>query len=119
MSVATPFDYNGDGFSDVFWLNTNTGTNLIWNMVNNQFNSQQVVAGNPVPDAAISISGDFNGNGTTDVFQWNVNNGQANNLLFSNDQVAQTVPLPTTNPALGWVPLLSGDFNGDGRSDIL
>ena len=116
---ATPFDYNGDGFSDVFWVNANTGQNLIWNMVNNQFNSQQVVAGITVPDNAISISGDFNGNGTTDVFQWNVNNGQANNLLFSNDQVATTVPLPTTLPASGWFPEISGDFNGDGRSDIL
>src|SRR2546429_638954 len=116
---ATPFDYNGDGFSDVFWVNANTGQNLIWNMVNNQFNSQQVVAGITVPDNAISISGDFNGNGTTDVFQWNDLNGQTNNLLFNNDQVATTVPLPTTLPASGWFPEISGDFNGDGRSDLL
>src|SRR2546430_13272194 len=88
---ATPFDYNGDGFSDVFWFNTNTSQNLIWNMVNNQFNSQQVVAGNPVPHAAVSISGGFNGNGTPDVFQWHFN-GQNNNLPFSNDQMAPTVP---------------------------
>ena len=60
--MATPFDYNGDGFSDVFWVNGVTGQNLIWNMVNDTFNSQQVPAGITVPDNAISISGDFNGN---------------------------------------------------------
>ena len=65
--MATPFDYNGDGFSDVFWVNGVTGQNIIWNMVNDTFNSQQVPAGITVPDNAISISGDFNGNGTTDV----------------------------------------------------
>ena len=29
------------------------------------------------------------------------------------------MPLPTTLPGTGWAPEISGDFNGDGRSDIL
>jgi len=126
MSVRTPFDYNGDGFSDIWWFNSSAGQSTIWNMANDQFLAQQTVAANVIPGPAGTFaqpfspeSGDFNGDGITDIFQYNFNTGQATVQLFRNDQINQTVSLPTVTPGIGWAPVLNGDFNGDGTADIL
>jgi FG-GAP-like repeat len=70
MALATPYDYNGDGFSDVRWFNNGTNEELIWNIQNNQFNSQQVVNRSVFLEGGFlqpfsPQAGDFNGDGTS------------------------------------------------------
>jgi len=60
MPVRTPFDYNGDGFSDVWWFSTSTSQSTIWNMANDLFSGQQVVAANVIPGPAGTFAAPFN-----------------------------------------------------------
>ena len=94
MPVKTLFDYSGDGFSNIWWFNNTTGQSTIWNIANDLFSGQQVVAINVIPGPAGTFAppfspeaGDLNGDGTTDVLQYNFNTGAVTVQLFRNDQI--------------------------------
>jgi FG-GAP-like repeat len=121
MALETPYDYNGDGFSDVRWFNSGTAEELIWNIQNNQFNSQQVVNRSVLQEGVFLIpfspqAGDFNGDGTTDLFVWDGANTDV--WLYQNDQVASIIPGPDALAGAGWRPLTAADYDGDGDSDV-
>ena len=68
-------------------------------------------------------AGDFNGDGASDVLLQNSTTGQAE-ILFLNTNAGEaigTVDSVSTvaSPGTGWNAISSGDFNGDGKSDIL
>jgi hypothetical protein len=111
-------DFNGDGFYDLLWQNTN-GDTSIWLM-----SGTQVLA---TPDLGIvgngwSIvgTGDFNGDGYGDIL-WRNTSGDTGVWLMTGT--------PTQVQAASWtdfgvVPTSwniagTGDFNGDGYTDIL
>lgn len=113
-------DYNGDGVSDLLWRSTE-GTVTNWlgqsdgSFTNNWFNF------NIHADSNWQIVGthDFNGDGISDIM-WRSMDGTLTNWLgqanggflnnFSNFHV---------NASSNWQIAGFGDFNGDGRSDIL
>lgn len=114
-------DFNGDGRSDILWR-TSTGT--IFNflgttnggVINNGGNSSVAV------DPAYSVAGlgDFNGDGRTDILWRNPTNGVVFNFLgtasggFTSNGANSTVNVDNAYQVAG-----TGDFNGDGRTDIL
>jgi hypothetical protein len=113
-------DFNGDGRSDILWRHTD-GTIVDWlgtpngGWIDNAANSIQLVT----TTWHIANVGDFNGDGRTDIL-WRSDGGQVSDWLgtasgafTSNDANALT-----TAPS-GWDIVGTGDFNGDGRSDIL
>jgi FG-GAP-like repeat/Glycosyl hydrolases family 8/FG-GAP repeat len=121
-SVAQTGDFNGDGKADILWHNTN-GDTSVWLMTASGTQMQVLSATDlgVVPTSwTIAGTGDFNGDGKSDILWHNTNGDTSIWLMTSNGTQVQV--LSTTD--LGFVPTswnaaVTGDFNGDGKSDIL
>ncbi|MBV9978310.1 MAG: VCBS repeat-containing protein [Hyphomicrobiales bacterium] len=125
-NVAGIGDFNGDGKSDILWQNTN-GSLIDWTMNGSQITAAQNVTlgGTPVtPDASWRIAGigDFNGDGKSDIL-WRNANGSLLDWTMNGSQIAadQSITLngSPVAPDASWKVVGIGDFNGDGKSDIL
>jgi hypothetical protein len=126
-------DLNGDGKSDMLWVNAATGEVDIWNSNPGTSVSFTPELFTTVPNTWVLMgSADFNGDGASDLV-WRFEPGsQFSNPDPSNPQVGEVdvwlfngaSPESFTPVNLGvinsnWYILGLGDFNGDGRSDIL
>ena len=118
--VSGTGDFNGDGRDDLL-LRHDNGTVTNWlGEANGGFASNHAIANYALPLGwHIAGTGDFNGDGFEDVLlrhdggtvtEWL---GQADGSFFSNHAIANYT-LPT-----GWSVASTGDFNGDGRDDVL
>ena len=125
-NVAGIGDFNGDGKSDILWRNTN-GSLIDWTMNGSQVTaSQQVTLGGSAaaPDSSWSVAGigDFNGDGKSDIL-WRDTNGSLIDWTMNGSQItsSQTMTLggSAAMPNSSWSVAAIGDFNGDGKSDIL
>ncbi len=125
-NIAGIGDFDGDGKADILWRNAN-GSLIDWTMNGSQVTaSQQVTLGGnaAAPDASWSVAGigDFDGNGKTDLLWRNVD-GSLVLWTMNGSQIAtnQTIALQgaPVSPDAGWSVAGIGDFNGDGKSDIL
>jgi hypothetical protein len=112
-------DFNGDGYSDIAWRNTN-GDTAIWLMSTTPSGGVQIVS---TTDYGIypnswQIVGqrDFNGDGSADLL-WSNTNGDSGIWLMNGSQMSQSIDLGVVPN--GWTVVGTGDFNGDGYGDIL
>jgi Ca2+-binding RTX toxin-like protein len=113
-------DFNGDGRDDVLWRHT-SGLTVDWlgqangGLADNYNNSVLNVPTN----WQVQGIGDFNGDGKDDVL-WRDNNGTTVDWLgqanggFADNYTNSLVSIPTS-----WQVAGVGDFNGDGKDDIL
>jgi FG-GAP-like repeat len=69
-------DFNGDGFSDVLFQNTNNGQSAIWEMDGSALVGGGTVSLNPGPTWVPIGTGDFNSDGYSDIL-WQSASGQA------------------------------------------
>ena len=125
-SIVGEADFDGDGKSDILWRNVN-GSLVEWTMNGAQVESSRPVTlqGNPVgPDGTWSIAGtgDFNGDGMSDILwrnsggtliDWSMNAAQVTSI-----QQVSFLGVPAM-PDASWQIAQIGDYNGDGKSDIL
>ena len=122
--VAGTGDFNGDGKDDIVWRNDN-GSFTEWLAKTDGsggFSSNDASAWNVVPTSWHVVgTGDFNGDGKDDVLwrndsgaftEW-LANGSGNGGFSSNDANAWNM-VPTS-----WHVVGTGDFNGDGKDDVL
>jgi hypothetical protein len=122
---ASRFDFNGDGTSDVLWRSTSGGL-ADWDMTGGSMGALVITYnGTPIgPDPSWNVAGigDFNGDKNADILWRNVGgalvdwsmNGSAvmsGNFLTLNGQIIA--------PDATWSVAGTGDFNGNGRADIL
>ena len=120
-TIAGTGDFNGDGFADILWYNTSSGQALVWLLKNGT-----TVIGGGSPGSAvigqgwtIAGTGDFNGDGLSDILWYNTSSGQAL-VWFLNGATVIGGGSPGSVPVgQGWTIAGTGDFNGDGFSDIL
>ena len=118
--VAGTGDFNGDGRDDILWR-SNAGQLSDW--LGTASGGWQGNDGNALVTVATSWNvagvGDFNGDGRDDIL-WRNDNGQLSNWLgqanggfVGNDSNAMV------SVSASWNVASVGDFNGDGRDDIL
>jgi autotransporter-associated beta strand protein len=118
VSAQVPSDFNGDGFSDILWQNTD-GQAQIWEMNGTSpiAGGTQVIDPNPGPAWSAVGAGDFYGDGDADIL-WQNANGQVS--IWEMDGTTRTGGgAVSTNPGPQWQAIGTGDFNSDGLSDIL
>lgn len=113
-------DFDGDGRADILWRNAGTGANTLWLM-----DSILRRSGSGAAPATSDLNwrlagrGDFNNDGKADLLWRHAVDGR--NAIWFMDGVARLGSSGSlgTLADLNWQVAGVGDFNGDGKADIL
>jgi hypothetical protein len=104
-------DFDGDGRSDLMWVNSTYG---MWLMNGMSIASAASIPG--VSGAQLKLTGDFDGDGKTDLVYRNFD-GSYRLALMNGTSVSSDTQLLAGGT--GWEVVAKGDFNGDGKTDLL
>jgi hypothetical protein len=116
-------DFNGDGKPDLVWQNDATQQVVVWYLGGSRGNTlvgSSWLAQDGVAGWYVVATGDFNGDGKPDlvwqndarqVVVWYIGGAQGNTVLWGDWLSSSGVP--------GWRVVGTGDFNGDGRLDLV
>lgn len=113
-------DFNGDGHADILWRNDG-GQVSVWLMVGGVYAGEYYPGGaDPTQQWSIQGVGDFDGDNAADVLWRHRDGGLAIWFKADNNLAAYPTWLNAGQPTtLNWHVKGIGDFNADGRSDIL
>ena len=113
-------DFDGDGRDDLLWRNTTTGDVAMWRMNGEQLLDSSIFFRLSDSNWQIQLAADFNGDGRDELVWRHATTGQMamwdlglNGRTIVNGAVFANVP------DLGWKIVTSGDYNGDGKADLL
>jgi hypothetical protein len=112
-------DFSGDGPSDFLWQNA-SGQAAIWQTNGTNVTATELVGSNPGPSWRLVGTGDFSGvsgDEQSDLV-WQNTNGQAAIWDMNGTSVSAT-EVVGPNPGPNWRLVGTGDFNGNGQSDLL
>jgi len=125
-NVAAISDFTGDGTADALWRNSD-GLLTVWSMNGSTILSSGVVnmggvAVTPGASWSVAGAGDFDGDSRSDIL-WRNSDGtlavwtmNGSSIMSSN---AVTSGGTAVTPDANWSVAGIGDFNGDGKKDIL
>ena len=113
-------DFNGDDRDDIIWRNDNGAFTEWLSQADGGFVSNDAKAWNVVDGSwKVVGTGDFNGDGRDDVI-WRNENGVFTSWLAKPDGGFVSNDAKAWNGVpLDWQVAGTGDFNGDGRDDVL
>jgi hypothetical protein len=112
-------DFNKDGSVDILWRNSASGSNVVWYMSGTQWNGSAALLGVSDPTWQIVGTGDFNRDGNVDIL-WRYSGAGGYNVVWYMTGATWSGSaelIPVADPA--WQIMGTGDFNRDGRVDIL
>ncbi len=119
-NIVATGDLNGDSKSDLVWQRASDGTTEI------QFlNGAQAIGGGEIlnnsfgRDWQIVASGDFSGNGQTDLVWRRPTDGTTEIQFLNGTQVTSGGAIVNNAFGSNWRIVASGDFNGDGKADLV
>jgi hypothetical protein len=111
-------DFNGDGRSDVLWMN-DSGLVTDWlGLTGGNFAGNSNLLTQVPTNWHIAGTGDFNGDGRADVL-WRSDDGTVTDWLAQADGTFAGNSALVTQVPTNWHIAGTGDFNGDGRADVL
>jgi FG-GAP-like repeat len=114
-NIGVAGNFAGNGYADIIWQNTSTGTATIW--TNSAGTIPSGSASFPVsPSWRVVGIGDFNADGKSDIM-WQDAGGTPGIWLMNG-----TAPIAEAgfqNPGLGWRIAGTGDFDASGRSGLV
>jgi hypothetical protein len=113
-------DFDGDGKADVLWRNTSTGENYVYLMNGTAIKPSEGFI-RTVPDLAWQVKGvgDFDGDGAADILWRNAATGENYLYLMQGRTIKPTEGFIRTVADLNWQIAAVGDYDGDGKSDLL
>jgi FG-GAP-like repeat len=118
--TALAGDFNGDGRGDIFWYGAGAASDSVWTFNGDGTHDAEAYWDPSLDPFYAPVAGDFDGNGLTDII-WRRQTGNAPIWYFDGFLGV------TTHEAIGgyfgpdpsYTVVKSGDFNGDGRDDLL
>jgi hypothetical protein len=118
--VAGVGDFNGDGRDDILWRNSDGRMSNWLGLANGGYQDNAANAYTSVPTSWQVVGvGDFNGDTRNDIL-WRNDDGRITNWLgLANGGYQDNAGNSSTFVPLSWQVASIGDFNGDGRDDIL
>jgi glucose/arabinose dehydrogenase len=117
-----PDDLDGDGRPDILWRNQTSGQLYAWFMDGTEAHSASFLTPSVFASTVWQIRGlaDFDGDGKTDILWHNRATGQVYVWLMDGTRVASASYLtPPAVPDTRWRVELAGDFDADGKPDVL
>src|ERR1051326_3075906 len=128
LGLPQLFAFNNDLNPDIIWRNSSQDVSTFWFLpqIRYYFTSINLNSSSTLSPPfgstnwIIAATGDFNRDGQTDLVWRNPTTGDNVIWLMNGTTFVSAVTnVPTTGPSYGWTIVGTGDFNGDGWTDIL